>query len=63
MRALLTLFTALPQILRLIESLQEQHKKSEKERKVKQDIERINKAFKEQDAQALKDIFNNGDSK
>lgn len=57
--AILTLLTALPQVLRLIKTLQENQKKYEEERKVKEDIERIDKAFKEQDAKALNDIFNN----
>lgn len=48
----------LPQILRLIELLEKAEREAKTERKVKDDLEKINKAFEENDASKLKDIFN-----
>ncbi|MBA3756306.1 MAG: hypothetical protein H0X02_08815 [Nitrosomonas sp.] len=58
LKAFYALMLSMPEILKLIKTLQENQKKYEHDRKVKQDIETINKAFKEQDAKALNSIFN-----
>jgi hypothetical protein len=63
MQALLALIAYLPEILRLIKAIQENQKKSEIERLLKDDIKIINKAFEEQDAKALNDLFNNTSDK
>ena len=62
-KVLIALVHALPQILELVKLIQEQQKKSEENRKVKEDIEKINQAFKDQDAKALNEIFNNKPSR
>lgn len=48
----------LPQILRLIELLEQAEKEAKIQGKVKEDLETINKAFEAKDAAALKKLFN-----
>ena len=58
MKFIVLLITNLPQILRLIEQLQLEHKRNKHNRKVKDDLELINKAFETRDADLLNAIFN-----
>lgn len=55
--AIISLLKALPEILALIKTIQEQIKKANTERKVKDDLAKITEAFKNKDAAALNDIF------
>lgn len=48
----------LPQILRLIELLEQAEREAKTQRKVAQDLETINQAFEAKDAQKLKELFN-----
>lgn len=48
----------LPQILRLIELLEQAEREAKTQRKVAEDLQKINEAFEAKDAQKLKDIFN-----
>lgn len=57
-KALTELFAALPEIVKLIQQIQKQIAADGVERKVKDDLRAINKAFEEKDARALSDIFN-----
>lgn len=52
------LLVALPDILKLIENLQKAAQEIETDRKVKQDIQIINQAFENNDAEALRILFN-----
>lgn len=56
--AIIALLGAMPQILKLIKNIQEEHKKQEVNKKVKEDLDAINKAFETRDAQLLNDVFN-----
>ena len=51
------LLTCLPEILNLLKALGEQAKAADKDRKVKSDLEKISKAFKDKNADLLRDIF------
>lgn len=51
------LIKVLPQILRLLETIERRNKERAVDRKVKEDIEAMNKAFEENDAEALNNIF------
>ncbi len=57
-KALATLMASLPEILKLIKEIQAQIEAAGVDRKAKDDIAAISKAFKEKDAKALHDIFN-----
>ena len=59
MSAFFTLISCLPELLKLIKSLQKAADDAEKERKVKEDLQRIHAAFNNKDASALNDIFAN----
>lgn len=48
----------LPEVLRIIELLDKRNKELKNERQIKDDLEAIEKAFKENDADALNRIFN-----
>lgn len=55
-----SLILALPEILKLIKNIQDQIEAEQVNKKVKDDLKKINEAFKEKDASKLNDIFNNG---
>ncbi len=57
MKILLALLSALPQIIKLIETIQKQQKLHAKNGKIKDDIEKINQAFESQDPEKLRSIF------
>lgn len=61
MKLIIALLTALPEIIRLIKTLQENQRENQKAQAIKEDIKKINKAFEDQDAEALRAIFNNSD--
>lgn len=48
----------LPEVLRIIELLDKRSKEFQTERKIKDDLEAIEKAFKDNDAEAINRIFN-----
>lgn len=48
----------LPQILRLVELLEQAEREAKTQRKVAEDLEKINQAFEAKDAQKLKELFN-----
>lgn len=57
-KALSALIAALPEILKLIKTIQARIDEAEAERRLKDDIKKINDAFESQDAEALNEIFN-----
>ena len=57
-QAILGLLSALPQILNLIENIQKMNLEADIQRKVKDDVEKINNVFESKDADALNAIFN-----
>jgi hypothetical protein len=59
MSAFLTLITCLPELLKLIKSLQTAADQAEEDRKVKEDLKKIHEAFNEKDASKLNDLFSN----
>lgn len=58
MSAFWVLINSLPDLLKLIQALQEAAKKSETERQTKDDIKRIHEAFVSGDPSKLNDLFN-----
>lgn len=48
----------LPQILRLVELLEQAEREAKTQRKIAEDLEKINQAFEAKDAQKLKELFN-----
>lgn len=57
LKALLALIVALPDIIKMIEHLQRMADNSEEDRKVKDDLKKINEAFENKDAEALNRVF------
>lgn len=57
-KGLVALIAALPEILRLVRNLQARIDEAEAERKLKDDIKKINDAFQDNDAEALNEVFN-----
>ncbi len=58
-RLALAFLAALPELLRLIDNIQKQIEADKTDRRVKEDLQKINQAFKDKDAEALKRIFTN----
>jgi hypothetical protein len=58
MKLILAFIAALPEILRLIDALIKDIERAQTDRKVKEDLALIEKAFREKDAKALNRIFN-----
>lgn len=58
-RAIISLIVALPEILRLIDSISKRIEQDEADRKLKDDLKKIDEAFRNGDAQALNDLFAN----
>lgn len=58
-QALIALVSALPELMKLVKVLQLNADASFENKKVKDDIKVIRKAFEDGDEQALKDLFNN----
>ena len=58
LKTIILLLRALPEIIRLIETLQRRADDKAESKKIKEDVAKIDKAFKEKDAQALNDVFN-----
>jgi hypothetical protein len=58
MKLILAFIAALPEILRLIDALIKDIERAQTDRKVKEDLALIEKAFREKDAEALKRILN-----
>lgn len=48
----------LPELLRLVRNIQDNLEEVETERKVKDDIQKLNEAFEAKDEKAFRDIFN-----
>lgn len=57
-KLLYTLVLALPEIFKLIKEIEKRQKEKATARKVKEDISKIKQAFKDDDAEALNNIFN-----
>jgi hypothetical protein len=57
-KALIAFLEALPELLRLIKNIQQEYEKRKIDKKVKDDIKQINKAFETGDIDLLNDIFN-----
>lgn len=53
-----SLIVALPEIIKLIKNIQKQIEQQKTEKKVKDDLKRINQAFEVGNAQLLNDVFN-----
>ena len=60
-RLLIVFFTALPEIINLLKSLQNNIDLHLEDQTVKDDLKKINKAFKDKDEKLLKEIFANND--
>ena len=58
MKTLAALIVSLPEILRLIKQIEKIIKEHKTEKKVKDDLKKINEAFEKKDAKLLNDIFN-----
>lgn len=57
-KALVSFLLAIPELIKLIESMQKMASQHNKKIKIKDDIKKINKAFEDGDAKALNDLFN-----
>lgn len=55
--ALVELLKNLPELLKLIQAIQQKAAEAATDAKVKQDLQAISRAFKEKDAKLLNDIF------
>lgn len=55
---LLQLLLSIPQLLELFNHLDKQAQDAEEKRKVKDDLKKINEAFRSKNAQLLRDTFN-----
>lgn len=53
-----TLFQALPEILKLLQAMQKHIDEAEGDRKVKEDLKKIREAFSEKDPAKLNALFN-----
>ena len=58
LKAILNFVKMLPEILKLLKVIDKNVYKAKEKKMTKEDIKKINKAFEENDEQALKDIFN-----
>lgn len=58
-KAIYQLIIALPELFKLISAIQKHHEQQEQKRKIKDDLQAIEKAFNEQDPEALNRVFNN----
>lgn len=58
MKIIYAFLVALPELLRLIKNLQKRIDEAKTDKKVKEDLTKINKAFEDNDEKALNDIFN-----
>lgn len=58
LEAIYILIMNLPRILRLLEQMQKRQTEAATDRKVKEDLEDITKAFQDNDEEALRRIFN-----
>lgn len=58
MKLLASLVIALPEILKLLAAIQKSIDEAQTQRKVKEDLQAIERAFREKDANALNHIFN-----
>jgi len=59
MNAILAFIKCLPEIIKLLEILATRIAEANTERKIKEDLQKINEAFEKRDATLLNDIFNN----
>lgn len=59
LKALITLVSSLPEILRFLQNLEKTIAAEKKKKKVKDDIKKINEAFDKGDAKLLNDVFAN----
>ena len=57
-KGLVVLLKCLPEILRLIETMQKRIDEKKLENKIHEDLNKINDAFEKQDANELRKIFN-----
>lgn len=57
LKALLALIVALPEIIKMLQNLQRIADKAEEDRRVKDDLKKINEAFENKDAEALNRVF------
>lgn len=61
MKTILAFLAALPELIKLINNLQKRMERAEHKTKVKEDVKKINKAFEDNDEEALNRIFSNTD--
>ena len=57
-KALYALIVMLPDVLRLIKTIQDNNVENGKKTRLKDDIKAIDKSFKDKDAKALNNVFN-----
>lgn len=57
-RIIIDFLSILPELIKLIKNLQKRADDLEKKRLIKEDIKKINKAFEDNDNEALNTIFN-----
>lgn len=58
LKELAALIVAFPEIMKLLKNIQKNLDEQATQKKVKEDLAVINKAFEEKDAKALHDLFN-----
>lgn len=58
MSALIALLRALPEVISLIKTIQARQREKEVQSKIKEDLKKIDEAFKNEDAEALNKLFN-----
>lgn len=58
-KLLIAILGAIPEIIKLLKELSKDYEAPKVKEKLKEDLEAINKAFKEKDEKLLNDIFNN----
>jgi len=59
LKALCSLFAALPEILEFIKLMQKQQQEKADNENLKQKMKKVNEAFKNKDSDMLNDAFNN----
>ncbi len=56
--AILAFLSSLPELIKLIKNIQNNIRSSEIDRKVREDVKKINEAFEKEDADKLNRLFN-----
>ena len=57
-KIILALLAALPEIIKLIKMIQDSIDEQAEDKKVKDELAKLNKAYKDKDAEAFRNVFN-----